>query len=432
MNKVIRHGFAFDPTYQWNDVSAEEALDLVLQGGSIFVRGIAGTGKSHLIRETLIPALEKQGKTVAIIAKTHNAAMVAGGDTADHWAWKHVREGGTRIDVVWCDEVSMLNAQLLRDLNHASFRDPPIQFVLSGDFNQYEPFYNNYLGTPIYKSFEDCELLHALTGNRVTLTECKRSDQLLFDWYSSIAKGGSRHKQPLSKTVAEARLTFCESKAKGFIPGTKLAPTNLVLSHRLREKINKQCNEADAPAHAERFTLAEFGIISEAQTGQSESKGATNQPQDALFWPGLRVVAHCQGRKLRNGRSYEIVELKEKTVKIRPCTISQSTQSAAVVAQPCDSSPSGASANEPRAKFLRSLRLAAEEVALAHSQIIELPRAKFFRSMRLPYAVTFASAQGLTISGLLGLHDTSHSHFGWRNLFVGLSRATGNDRVIVY
>ena len=98
-----------------------------MAGHSIFVRGIAGTGKSHLIRETLIPALERRGKKIAIIAKTHNAAMVAGGDTADHWVWKHVREGGTGIDVVWVDEVSMLNAQLLCDLNHASFREPPIQ-----------------------------------------------------------------------------------------------------------------------------------------------------------------------------------------------------------------------------------------------------------------------------------------------------------------
>ena len=52
--------------------------------------------------------------------------------------------------------------------------------------------------------------------------------------------------------------------------------------------------------------------------------------------------------------------------------------------------------------------------------------------MRLQYAVTYASAQGLTIRGLLALHDTGHQHFTWRMLYVGLSRATGRDRVVVY
>ena len=62
---------------------------------------------------------------------------------------------------------------------------------------------------------------------------------------------------------------------------------------------------------------------------------------------------------------------------------------------------------------------------------ILLTRAKFFRAVRLPFAVTYASALGLTISGPLGLHDASHMHFDWHRLSVGLSRATRHDRVIV-
>ncbi len=52
--------------------------------------------------------------------------------------------------------------------------------------------------------------------------------------------------------------------------------------------------------------------------------------------------------------------------------------------------------------------------------------------MRLNYAITYASAQGLTIEGLLALWDTDHPHFNWRQLYVGLSRARGRDKVIVY
>ena len=63
---------------------------------------------------------------------------------------------------------------------------------------------------------------------------------------------------------------------------------------------------------------------------------------------------------------------------------------------------------------------------------VSMKRAEFFRCMRLRYAVTYASAQGLTIRTLLALHDTGHKYFDWRKLYVGLSRATAVDRVIVY
>ena len=63
---------------------------------------------------------------------------------------------------------------------------------------------------------------------------------------------------------------------------------------------------------------------------------------------------------------------------------------------------------------------------------IVLKRAEFFRAMRLRYAITYAGVQGLTIEGLLALHDTGHTHFDWSMLYVGLSRATGRDKVIVY
>ena len=63
---------------------------------------------------------------------------------------------------------------------------------------------------------------------------------------------------------------------------------------------------------------------------------------------------------------------------------------------------------------------------------IQLKRGEFFRSLRLKYAVTYASAQGITVDGLLALHDTAHAHFDWRKLYVGLSRATGKNKVIVY
>ncbi len=98
------------------------------------------------------------------------------------------------------------------------------------------------------------------------------------------------------------------------------------------------------------------------------------------------MIASCRGRKLKNGLEYTIVELGEKIVEV---------------------------------------------VETESGKEISLRRLEFFRSMRLKYAMTYASAQGLTIEGLLMLHDTGHRHFTWRHLYVGLSRATGWDKVVV-
>jgi hypothetical protein len=238
------------------------------------------------------------------------------------------------------------------------------------------------MGEPVHKSLHSSALLRALSGgNRLMLTECKRSGAELFDFYASLVEEprGSRFERSLRLNVQEARSIFTEDGATGFLAETRLAPTNLVISHRLREHINAECNEADRQGReAQQFTMKEFGM---------ERTPNANGPQDAWFWPGQRVLACSRGRKLRNGREYEIVGLSARVV-LRET--SQPTQD------------------------------------------LTLSRAEFFRAMRLPYAVTYASAQGLTIEGLLALHDVDHMHFSWRHLYVGMSRARGREKLIVH
>ena len=62
----------------------------------------------------------------------------------------------------------------------------------------------------------------------------------------------------------------------------------------------------------------------------------------------------------------------------------------------------------------------------------DLKHGEFVRNMRLSSACTYAPAQGLTICNLLALHDTGHRHFDSRMLYVGVSRSTGSDKLIVY
>ena len=165
--------------------------------------------------------------------------------------------------------------------------------------------FDNFKGQTTKKAFKDSDLLALLCGGHfLRLTECKRSDEALFKWYASIVEEpkGSRFDLPLDDIVEQARAEFTVARATGFLAGTLLAPTNLVISHRLREQLNAQCSGAEVAGRddAHRLTLAQFKI---------ESIANTNCPQDAWFWSRQRALACCRGRKLRNGRMYSVVTL---------------------------------------------------------------------------------------------------------------------------
>ena len=49
--------------------------------------------------------------------------------------------------------------------------------------------------------------------------------------------------------------------------------------------------------------------------------------------------------------------------------------------------------------------------------------------LRLTNALTFACVQGLTLQGVVRLHDCDHPRMCWRKLNVGISRATSSDLV---
>ena len=153
---------------------------------------------------------------MAIVAKTHTAAEVAGGSTLDSFAYRYIREGCTAVNAVWVDEISMLGIGLLKEINHLSLREPPVQFILSGDFNQFHPMFDSFLGAPVAKEFEHSSLLHSLVGgNYITLTECRRSDAALFEDYSSIVKGGINYNLPLVEQVALFKQKYSVDNAAG-------------------------------------------------------------------------------------------------------------------------------------------------------------------------------------------------------------------------
>ena len=113
-------------------------------------------------------------------------------------------------------------------------------------------------------ALENSDMVRELcSSNRLTLTENKRSDQVLYDFYTSLSA------RPLADALAEARTPF---------PVTdEISDTTLVISHGRSRYLNVKRNVSEMPIHSVYFRAPVTGA-----TG--------NGPQNMFLWPGLRVV----------------------------------------------------------------------------------------------------------------------------------------------
>ena len=120
------------------------------------------------------------------------------------------------------------------------------------------------------------------------LTENKRSDQVLFDFYSGIRT------MSLEDALIKGRQEF---------PVTEARPNyTLVISHDKRKRINRQLNLQERPRDA---------IFIRAPKITSQG----NAPQNMWIWPGLRMLG--AGGKCLKGVFYEIEECDNDVVKLK-------------------------------------------------------------------------------------------------------------------
>ena len=261
------HDLSLTPV-TWCELSIEEAEHRVLAGQSLLAEGSPGTGKTYMC-QGLVELLRAQGKKVDVISKTHSASSRAGGCTADHWVRRHVIHGACGADALWIDEIGQLDLELLAALNRLTYLGT--QILMSGDHNQFAPIGNNWRGSPVPEdALAKSRLLHTLAGgNRLRLTECKRSDHELFRFYTRLIPGGNLFGLPVAAAVAQARDKF---RYQG------VCELNLVLSHRKRMELNKRCNLHFRPAGA---IYLPCGM---------QKRVALNAPQPMFVWPGQKLL----------------------------------------------------------------------------------------------------------------------------------------------
>ncbi len=221
----------------WKDITQETATAGVLKGDSLLLLGAPGVGKTFLLRE-LIVMLREAGKRVDVVAKTHVATKNLGCDavTADHWVRKHVRAGGFNCQVLVIEELSQIDVQIWADL--ALVRMKGVQVICCGDFAQFQAVAESWAGCSVMEgALQNSDLLLEMCeGNRLTLTENRRSDAILFDFYTGLAD------RSIQEVLVEAKALF---------PKTRLIPdVTLTMSHKRRVVLNKMHNQWHKPAHA--------------------------------------------------------------------------------------------------------------------------------------------------------------------------------------
>ena len=281
----------------WTDLSEDEARAHILGGGSLWVSGQAGTGKSHFLLSAHRD-LQKSGKKVARTAKTHAASARIDGHTLDSWTRRSVMKGYVNTNVLWVDEYSLVDASQWCHLCTLLYNTEPVQVILSGDWNQLQPVDSRYKGTAILRQTVQRSWLFwkLCGGHRLTLTECRRSanEGELFTFYSSLAEGGSRE---------HTQLEACISEAMALFPVRAQATYYLCVSHAKRKAINRRLMNSLRPKGS-------------TWLKKVAAPGLASEPQSMWIWAGQEVIICCRGTAhgLRHNTRDRIREISEHVV----------------------------------------------------------------------------------------------------------------------
>jgi hypothetical protein len=292
--------------------------------------------------------------------------------TADHWVRKHVRAGGVHCSVLVVEELTQIDVQLWADLALCRFKG--VQMILCGDFGQFGPVCEHWAGCAVTEgALENSQMLHEMCGgNKLVLTENKRSDARLFDFYTNLG-------DDLQSALRRAKQLFPRTKRE--------ASYTLTMSHARRQAVNKLRNRQE---YMQRFAKRGPGPSQAVFVKAPPPTRSGNQPQDMWLWPGLQLIG--AGGLCKKGLFYEVAEV-------------DVDDNAVHVHLP----------NEKTVKLTCGLRLTHDQAA---------------RSLRLSYGLTYASCQGLTLRGVVRL-ETDSPNFTLKHLYVGISRATGAEWVEV-
>jgi hypothetical protein len=189
----------------WEYLSQAEAETHVQAGGSLFLQGRGGVGKSYWICEQLA---HMTGYRVLLCAKMHVACHGLRGPgevmTLARLYRRYVQQGalGAKTLLV-VDELSLCTTVDFHQIINPLARLGCTRWLLGDCRNQLLSIGDTWHGAALSRDLTDTVMLRAAVGCKTLLmTERRRADPPLFRWLSALAPGGAHSTLPLALWAA--------------------------------------------------------------------------------------------------------------------------------------------------------------------------------------------------------------------------------------
>lgn len=193
----------------------EEEIKIMLESKQGFkLEGIAGTGKTWIVNNVIIPRLKELNQTYKILTPTH----MAGTNYENYQTLSSyfAHEKTVRYDWLLIDEYSMISRYFFDRLhtlaishsNANSNANANTNIILIGDLNQALPI------EKIPTDYSNSLCLSEITNfNRVTLTRIQRYDEALFTQAQNLLKNGTCD-IPIINVLNRSALHICYTNAE--------------------------------------------------------------------------------------------------------------------------------------------------------------------------------------------------------------------------
>ena len=167
--------------YDYNNSPEEEAKYIIESNKSVHIDGRAGTGKTYIVNK-IIDELKEQKIKYLSFSPTNKGARLIKGTTIHSIFYKFEKCKKSlfklleNVQHILIDEISMMGHDFYKLFILIKRVFPKILFIISGDFEQLPPVKDTWSG-----DYKNSPAMYQLCdGNRLQLTICRRSDNVLF------------------------------------------------------------------------------------------------------------------------------------------------------------------------------------------------------------------------------------------------------------
>ena len=407
------------------DSDQSRAVALARSGTSFFLTGAGGTGKSYVIR-SIVEALHREGKDVALTAMTGCAALLLGkgAKTLHSWAGIGLGKESTQTlivklrksfrakknwlaaDALIIDEVSMMTPDLLdklEEIGRAIRRSPKsfggLQIILVGDMYQLPPI-NKDSENEHHFVFEAAAWKRCIQDSVVLRTVHRQSDPVFLKILDEARAG----------RLSQASIDILETRRNNDWKRLEIKPTLLFTRRADVEQINMtQLQKCQGPDYSFKVKTVQTPtmLTQHAPDDKAVQWAIEKMDKNGSYVPELVLRKGAQVMLLTN------MDIEHGLV----------NGSRGVIERFCDG-PEG----YPMVKFRNGEVIIIPRSPWASEDIDGLTREQI--PLRLAYAVTIHKAQGATLD--CALIDIGDNTFEYGQAYVALSRVRSLDCLYIW